>query len=151
METNIQSRILLEMEKLEKYRKEKFKYGESLVSDFYFHEQDDHIFYTYIFGQQDSIHHGAIYRLKISLPENYPLSKPTIKFKSPYPYHPNISTSGSICLNKYKKWNGTNFFICDILDYIDYLLYNPNPNSCLNWEAGKIYKEEYNTYEQLSK
>lgn len=95
--------------------------------------------YSYLKGEENSIHDKAIYKIKITLPINYPYSRPEIRFIPPCPFHPNIGVTGYVCVNKYDTWNGNNYYIWDMLDYINYILYNPNPASCENWEAGDSF------------
>lgn len=72
---------------------------------------------------------------------------PNVKFIPPIPFNPNIgSSNGSICLNKYGNWKNNKHHIIDMLDYINFLLYNPNPNSCLNRTAGNLYNSSMLNY-----
>lgn len=67
---------------------------------------------------------------------------PAIKFVDPIPYNPNISTKGTICLNVYSNWKNNNFSIINMLDRINFLLYNPNPDDPYNSDAAKLYLKE---------
>lgn len=70
-----------------------------------------------------------------------------MKFLNPIPFHPNIyPENGDICLNKYDNWNGKNHYICDMIDTINYVLYNPNPESPYNGDAANLYIESREKY-----
>ena len=65
------------------------------------------------------------------MPENYPNSKPEIKFVKPVPYHPNISETGGICIVSLNHWK-KEWYLIDYLRDIEGLLYNPNFDSWNN-------------------
>jgi ubiquitin-conjugating enzyme E2 S len=61
-------------------------------------------------------------------------------------FHPNVSSSGEICVNTLKKdWKST-YGIGHILVTVKCLLIYPNPESALDEEAGKLLLENYSTY-----
>ena len=61
-------------------------------------------------------------------------------------FHPNVSSSGEICVNTLKKdWKST-YGIGHILITVKCLLIYPNPESALDEEAGKLLLENYSTY-----
>jgi ubiquitin-conjugating enzyme E2 S len=61
-------------------------------------------------------------------------------------FHPNVSSSGEICVNTLKKdWKST-YGIEHILVTVKCLLICPNPESALDEEAGKLLLENYSTY-----
>lgn len=60
---SLQTRLIKEIEKMEEYRKERFEYNESLLSELYFDEEKDRVLYAYIFGMKNTEHHKAIFRL----------------------------------------------------------------------------------------
>lgn len=114
-------------------------------------KEKDNLFYVYIYGERNSIHQEAIYKLKIELHEDYPNSCPLISFIDPVPFHPNISNWGSICLNKFSKWNKYNYYICDMLDYINFILYNPNPEDPYCSTANDLYIYNQKNYNETCK
>jgi len=61
-------------------------------------------------------------------------------------FHPNVSSSGEICVNTLKKdWKST-YGIEHILVTVKCLLIYPNPESALDEEAGKLLLENYSSY-----
>ena len=51
-----------------------------------------------LYGPQDTIWEGAIFRLSLEFTEDYPNKPPTVKFRTNI-FHPNIYNDGSICLD----------------------------------------------------
>lgn len=61
-------------------------------------------------------------------------------------FHPNVSKSGEICVNTLKRdWVST-MGLRHILVVVRCLLIEPNPESALNEEAGKLLLEDYKEY-----
>lgn len=99
-------------------------------------------------GPEDSPYSGAKYIVNILLPDNYPFKSPSIGFTTKM-FHPNVDeTSGSICLDVLNQiWSP----IYDLLNIVDILLPQllsyPNASDPLNCEAGSMYlnnREKYN-------
>ncbi|KAG5469562.1 hypothetical protein LSCM1_02786 [Leishmania martiniquensis] len=79
--------------------------------------------------------------------EQYPEVPPKGFFRTKI-FHPNISERGDICVNALKRdWNPT-LGLRHILAVICCLLIEPNPESALNEEAGRLILEEYAAYER---
>ncbi|CAM40837.1 putative ubiquitin-conjugating enzyme, partial [Leishmania braziliensis MHOM/BR/75/M2904] len=74
--------------------------------------------------------------------EQYPEVPPKGFFRTKI-FHPNISERGDICVNALKRdWSST-LGLRHILAVIRCLLIEPNPESALNEEAGRLILEEY--------
>ena len=114
---------------------------------------DDNLFEwnsTYV-GPEGTGYHGGFFVLKITIPNDYPNSPPSVNFETKI-FHPNISESdGSVCIEILKTymWNNSKRII-DILLAIYYLPINPNPNSPMNSNAAELYKKSDKS-EYLSK
>lgn len=113
-------------------------------------------------GPKDSPFEGGKFKVKITIPDDYPNSPPTCIFLTKV-FHPNISfQTGSICVNFLKKsekgpdydhsWTDKQT-ISNIIVSLYVLLKNPNQDSPLNRNAHDLYiKDESRTrYEQLVK
>lgn len=61
-------------------------------------------------------------------------------------FHPNVSNTGEICVNVLKRdWTPT-LGLRHVLTVIRCLLIEPNPESALNEEAGKLLLEAYDDF-----
>ena len=93
---------------------------------------------------------GGRFRIRLSLPTDYPTSPPKGCFLTKI-FHPNISASGEICVNSLKKdWKATHG-LRHVLLVVHCLLIQPNPESALNEEAGKLLMECYEEYERRAR
>ena len=66
-------------------------------------------------------------------------------------FHPNVSSTGEICVNTLKKDWKSSFGIGHILVTVKCLLIYPNPDSALDEEAGKLLQENYENYCERAK
>lgn len=109
-------------------------------------EEDLLIWEGTIIGPNDSPYSGGIFKLSIVFPETYPFKPPKVKFKTKI-LHPNINSTGSICLDILNKSWSPVIRISKMLLSICSLLCDPNPEDPLNANIADIYKtniEEYN-------
>lgn len=105
---------------------------------------------------------GGYFRVKFNFTSEFPASPPKCEYPSTYTlklklmyfsgwmatkiFHPNVSSSGEICVNTLKKdWKST-YGIGHILVTVKCLLIYPNPESALDEEAGKLLLDDYNDY-----
>ena len=105
-----------------------------------------------IFGPVDTPWEGGTFDLTLTFSHEYPNKPPKVKFISKL-FHPNIYTSGDICLDILQNNWSPIYDISAVLTSIQSLLSDPNPNSPANTEAAKLFSEnrrEYNRRVKLS-
>jgi len=98
-----------------------------------------------ITGPESTPFEGAVYKVKLVLPAEYPHAPPKGYFLTKI-FHPNISKTGDICVNTLKKDWKSDLGIGHVLQVVRCLLINPFPESALNDEAGKMFMEDYAAY-----
>ncbi|KAI9003068.1 ubiquitin-conjugating enzyme E2 S-like protein [Gaertneriomyces semiglobifer] len=100
---------------------------------------------AWIEGPDGTPYQGGCFRVKLNLGTEYPDAPPTGTFLTKI-FHPNVSETGSICVNVLKKDWKKEYGLGHILLTIKCLLIDPNPESALNEEAGRLLLEDYNAY-----
>lgn len=93
---------------------------------------DDDIYHweATVLGPHSSVYEGGIFRLDIIFPSEYPFKPPKVKFMTSI-YHPNINSSGGICLDILKDQWSPALTISKVLLSICSLLTDANPNDPL--------------------
>ncbi|XP_036621248.1 ubiquitin-conjugating enzyme E2 N-like [Trichosurus vulpecula] len=87
-------------------------------------------FHVVIAGPQDSLFEGGTFKLKLFLPEEYPMAAPKVHFMTKI-YHPYEDKLGRICLDILKyKWSPA-LQMCTVLLSIQALLSASNPDDPL--------------------
>ncbi len=99
-----------------------------------------------IFGPEGSPYHGGMFKLTIQFPVDYPFRAPHVQFTTPI-FHPNINTSGMICLDILKTQWSPALTISKVLLSITSLLTDPNPDDPFRPDVAKLYKENRAAYE----
>ena len=92
-----------------------------------------------LIGPSGTPYEGGVFYLKIFFPSDYPFKPPKITFETPI-YHPNINSSGAICLDILKDNWSPALTISKVLLSICSLLTDPNPNDPLVSDIANIYK-----------
>ena len=92
-----------------------------------------------ITGPQQSVYEGYRFKLSIRVTADYPHAPPMISFVTRI-FHPNVSTSGEICLDILKKEWSPAWTLQAACRAIMMLLENPEPDSPLNCDAGNIIR-----------
>ena len=100
-----------------------------------------------IMGPKDSPYEGGVFWLKIHFPKDYPFKPPKVMFLTRI-YHPNISSSGAICIDILKDNWSPALAISKVLLCICSLLDDPNPDDPLVPDIAELFnndREAYNT------
>ncbi|KAJ3981137.1 ubiquitin-conjugating enzyme/RWD-like protein [Lentinula detonsa] len=101
-------------------------------------------------GPEGTPYAGGYFKVKFRFTEEFPAAPPKCTFATKI-FHPNVSSSGEICVNTLKKdWKST-YGIGHILVTVKCLLIYPNPESALDEEAGKLLLEDYQAYASRAK
>ena len=108
---------------------------------------DDDIFEwdATIMGPVDSPYEGGVFHLRISFPMDYPFKPPICVFSTKI-YHPNINSSGGICLDILKDNWSPALTMIKVLLSICSMLDDPNPDDPLVPSIAKLYKENREAY-----
>ena len=90
-------------------------------------------------GPKESPYEEIISTINIQIPKEYPHRAPNMNFKNKI-YHPNVGNGGNICLDILKdQWRPIYTLRTTLMSIIS-LLNDPNPDSPLNGEAARGYK-----------
>lgn len=103
-----------------------------------------------IMGPSDSPYAGGVFFLSINFPTDYPFKPPKIAFTTKI-YHPNINTTGNICLDILKDQWSPALTISKVLLSICSLLTDANPDDPLVSEIAHLYKLDRAKYEATAK
>lgn len=98
-----------------------------------------------IFGPIDSPYAGGVFKLSIRFPTEYPFKQPHVQFLTKI-YHPNINSSGGICLDILKQQWSPALTIGKVLLSVHSLLTDPNPNDPLVPDIAAQYKSNRDAY-----
>jgi ubiquitin-conjugating enzyme E2 D len=100
-----------------------------------------------IMGPKDSPYEGGIFHLRISFPKDYPF-KPPVCFFTTKIYHPNINSSGGICLDILKDSWSPALTMTKVLLSICSLMDDPNPDDPLVPNIAELYKNDLEKYKE---
>jgi ubiquitin-conjugating enzyme E2 S len=100
---------------------------------------------AFIEGPQSTPYQGGLFRVKLVLCKGFPSQPPKAYFMTKI-FHPNVASTGEICVDTLKKDWTPDLGIRHILLTVKCLLIVPNPESALNEEAGKLLLENYDEY-----
>ncbi|CAB4431304.1 unnamed protein product [Rhizophagus irregularis] len=114
---------------LKKINKELHDLGRDLPSCCSAGPIGDDLFYwqATIMGPFDSPYSGGVFYLSIRFPTDYPFKPPQVKFTTRV-YHPNINSSGTICLDILRDQWSPAISISSVLLSIYCMLIDPNPD-----------------------
>mmetsp|Transcript_38307 Transcript_38307/g.85301 ORF Transcript_38307/g.85301 Transcript_38307/m.85301 type:complete len:149 (-) Transcript_38307:698-1144(-) len=98
-----------------------------------------------IMGPPDSPYQGGVFFVNIAFPADYPFKPPKVSFQTKV-YHPNVNSSGAICLDILKDQWSPALTISKVLLSISSLLTDPNPDDPLVPEIANLYKNNRQAY-----
>lgn len=115
---------------------------------------DDSIqqFHVIFKGPSDTPYAGGQWRIRVELPDQYPLKSPSIGFVNKI-YHPNIDeSSGLVCLDVINQTWSPMFGLFNIFEnFLPHLLRYSNPSDPLNTEASNLMTKDLNKYTEVVK
>ncbi len=122
-------------------------YNRDEVSNLYAQPRSDNllIWEAIIFGPEETIWEGGCFKLILEFNEEYPVKPPDVRFCTSI-FHPNVYNDGKICLDILNNQWSSIFDVRSILESIQSLLGNPNPNSPANAEAARLFIENKKEY-----
>ena len=114
------------------------------------HNNDIFNWQATIIGPDETPYEGGVFSLKISFPADYPFKPPKITFDTKI-YHPNINSSGGICLDILKDQWSPALNITKVLLSICSLMADPNPSDPLVPEIARLYISNRSEFNRLAK
>ena len=103
-----------------------------------------------VVGPEDTPFSGGTFHANIRFPSDYPFKPPKINFETKI-YHPNISDSGSICLDILSGQWSPALTITKVLLSLSSLLTDPNPDDPLVGEVATVYKKDRARYDKTAR
>lgn len=100
-----------------------------------------------ITGPEGTPYLASLFKLHLEIPTSYPVAPPKAFFRTKI-FHPNVDpASGAVCLETLKRDWRSELTLRDVLATIACLLIQPNPDSALNEEAGKMIQTDFAAFE----
>eukprot|EP00057_Strongylocentrotus_purpuratus_P006671 XP_011661145.1 PREDICTED: ubiquitin-conjugating enzyme E2 T [Strongylocentrotus purpuratus] len=107
-----------------------------------------------ILGGESTPYAGGIFKLEIHIPDRYPFEPPKVQYVTPI-YHPNIDTSGRICLDLLKMPPAGNWKpslnISTVLTSLQLLMAEPNPDDPLMADISAEFKHNRAVFVEKAK
>ncbi|KAF7811708.1 ubiquitin-conjugating enzyme E2 5B-like [Senna tora] len=103
-----------------------------------------------IMGPADSPYAGGVFQMSILFPPDYPFKPPKVSFLTKV-FHPNIGSSGKICLDILRDMWSPALTVPKLLLSISSLLTDPNPDDPLAPVVARMYKNDKAKYERTAR
>lgn len=106
-------------------------------------------FHVLFHGPKDTPYNGGVWKIRVELPDQYPMKSPSIGFVNRI-YHPNIDeSSGSVCLDVINQTWSPMFGLLNIFEnFLPHLLRYPNPSDPLNTVASNLLNKDEKKYNE---
>ena len=105
---------------------------------------------VHLAGPRESIWEGGVFKISVKFPNDYPMKAPRMSFITKI-WHPNIATSGGICLDILAgNWSPA-LRMEKVMVSIASLLTDPNCSSPMNGDAANQYKKNRKDYDKKVK
>ena len=101
-------------------------------------------------GPENSPYEGGTFQLSMEFPKDFPFKPPKVEFTTKV-YHPNVKSTGTICLDILKDAWSPDISVSKILMAIQNLLINPNIDHPLEPEIAKQYTDDRAKYDATTK
>ena len=101
-------------------------------------------------GPENSPYEGGTFQLSMEFPKDFPFKPPKVEFTTKV-YHPNVKSTGTICLDILKDAWSPDISVSKILLAIQNLLINPNIDHPLEPEIAKQYTDDRAKYDETAK
>ena len=113
-------------------------------------DSDMYLWCATIMGPKDTPYQNGVFNLEILFTRDYPIKPPQVRFKTKI-FHPNIDSSGGICIDILKDaWNPL-LSVRTILLSICSLLNDPNPKDPLVPYIADLYTNNRQKYIEEAK
>ena len=93
-------------------------------------------------GKRNTAWEGGTYKVDIKFSEDFPSAAPQCVFNPPI-YHPNVYSSGKVCLSILQKQWSAAITVKQILVGVQELLDDPNPDDAAQQTCYKSNRQEY--------
>jgi ubiquitin-conjugating enzyme E2 A len=98
-------------------------------------------------GPEDTPFYGSKFKIDIKLGKDYPMKPPKVAFLTKM-FHPNIGSNGYICLDILQNNWSPAMSIANIITSLQLLLQEPNPDSPMNVNAAKLFRNNKDGYQK---